>query len=1206
MKIINLKTLILYFCIGVFFIPSHGQTIRLINKEWEKKEGILDNINPIIDEYITPQSTIDAQGNLYVVSHEKNGSGDADILTVKYDNTGNGVWKTMFDLQGLADYGTQIVIDNSGNIIVCGVTQISGLNFDYVVIKYDNAGNELWHQTYDGTAHDLDVPTALTIDDNDNIYVTGASNGLNTQTDYCTIKYSPNGSQQWVHRYNYAGSFEIPAGIVIGNSNNIYITGGSGVSISNWDFATIELNTNGATQNVNRIINGAGIDKPKAIKRDDQGNIYIVGSAFNPATNSYDMKSVKYNPNLVLDWERKYDAENKDDGANSIDIDGAGNVYIGGYVNRADNGRNFKLLKYTSNGTLEWDKERDEEYYRKDDEIKRIKADYLGNVTLVGEVSKDNEKEILAMRYNKDGDPIWEKELQNENIGNDKASDVNIDSKGDAYVVAKEFDGTDYKTSTVKYEVYEKPKEFVLDNNNKPAYLRNRVLIRFNEDAVNQNVLLDRETRVFSPEKLLTPNTYNLLKAKLPIDINKSTFSCLTSLTPEDKFSTSRLGEQVKIPPLWAAFAFDFPEPVSRTEVDIATDLNALFPVVIYAHPDYAGHLDQSATDPLYSLKQGSLHPVPMWDSAHINVETAWNYSVGESFVKVGVIDDGIEYLHPEFGGNPPLSKVKGGADWTNNGSPWDYYSSPNQNVTTHGTQVAGIIGALRNNNQGVAGIAGGDGGSNKGATLLTFKIFPNGLDTIGVVSHAYQAIVDNVVEHSTHPNGLYWGVHIFNGSFGFDKNSTYKDSTILLLEDAIHFANRNQVTYVASRGNNPSTEDFHFPAIFWDDWVLSVGASGFDGKPATFNSTNCTQLMVSQGGFVPSFGRGMDVIAPAGKCIVQTAINNSNVYEGFSGTSASAPHAAGVAALLMSHHNQPTANFNNLAPEDVEGILETTASFREPATKPSALSGWGLIDAGKAMEFAWKPKYTLEHVCSYGVDTVTPNATVWNKTVNLTRRTQSHDGTWVEAGRYKVDMYDLAKTKLIHSTTNNKLKTMWSVHSLSDTYIAGLFGNDLNPIESVSCCETVSHLALDTVEATYTGNIFDIRDTLTGAHIAWLPYDTAYARDSSRMCISVLTYDSTVNSIHEVHSEIKGIDIAVFPNPSNEYNTVLIDVTQKLDMKVELFDITGTFIRAVWEGPATIGNHKITHEVGDLPSGLYFYRVQAGEKQLTKRFLKL
>src|SRR5690606_26139306 len=92
-----------------------------------------------------------------------------------------------------------------------------------------------------------------------------------------------------------------------------------------------------------------------------------------------------------------------------------------------------------------------------------------------------------------------------------------------------------------------------------------------------------------------------------------------------------------------------------------------------------------------------------------INVEPAWEYETGKSYVKVGVFDSGILWPHEDFAlndGSPSNTFVEG----------WDFeppagplVGSPEFGDSTgHGTRCAGIIGALRNNNKGIAGIAGG------------------------------------------------------------------------------------------------------------------------------------------------------------------------------------------------------------------------------------------------------------------------------------------------------------------------------------------------------------------------------------------------------------------------------------------------------------------------------------------------------------------
>lgn len=77
-----------------------------------------------------------------------NQAGNSDIITVKYDRNGNLIWKKYYDNQGKNDYASQIAIDNNGNILICGTTQINGLNYDYVVAKYTPDGNSSWISYY--------------------------------------------------------------------------------------------------------------------------------------------------------------------------------------------------------------------------------------------------------------------------------------------------------------------------------------------------------------------------------------------------------------------------------------------------------------------------------------------------------------------------------------------------------------------------------------------------------------------------------------------------------------------------------------------------------------------------------------------------------------------------------------------------------------------------------------------------------------------------------------------------------------------------------------------------------------------------------------------------------------------------------------------------------------------------------------------------
>src|SRR5260370_5328703 len=95
-----------------------------------------------------------------------------------------------------------MVLDGAGNVYVTGESLGVGTALDFATVKYDSDGNQLWVARYDGPASGYDAANAVARDANGNVYVTGPSLGVGTDTDYATVKYDSNGHQLWVVRYD--------------------------------------------------------------------------------------------------------------------------------------------------------------------------------------------------------------------------------------------------------------------------------------------------------------------------------------------------------------------------------------------------------------------------------------------------------------------------------------------------------------------------------------------------------------------------------------------------------------------------------------------------------------------------------------------------------------------------------------------------------------------------------------------------------------------------------------------------------------------------------------------------------------------------------------------------------------------------------------------------------------------------------------------
>lgn len=141
------------------------------------------------------------------------------------------------------DHASQAVTDVQGYLYITGAYANLGTGFDYKTIKMDQLGNVKWVSSYDGGVAGDDMAESVGVDFYGNVYVTGKSMNSSFNLDYCTIKYDSLGNEVWVKRYNH-GHDDIPHRLIVGDDNNVYITGESGNG-SNMDFATLGYNDMG-------------------------------------------------------------------------------------------------------------------------------------------------------------------------------------------------------------------------------------------------------------------------------------------------------------------------------------------------------------------------------------------------------------------------------------------------------------------------------------------------------------------------------------------------------------------------------------------------------------------------------------------------------------------------------------------------------------------------------------------------------------------------------------------------------------------------------------------------------------------------------------------------------------------------------------------------------------------------------------------------
>lgn len=293
------------------------------------------------------------------VTGKSNGAPNYDFVTVKYDGAGAEQWVRGFSGAGGNDVACDIATDISGNIFVTGFVYSNPMVYtDYATLKYDPLGNLIWSRIFNGPANGDDSGRAVAVDLSGNVYVTGQVKFSSTPyaiRDYGTVKYDNNGNQIWFRNYNGPPNQDDHAcDITTDNSGNIYVTGKStGVFL---DYATIKYASDASVLWVQRYSGpGGGIDVARQVVVDNNGNVYVTGVSFGGETD-YDYATIKYTSDGAFVWVNRYNGPaNSTDEANALALDQAGNIYVTGFSIGSGTGRDWLTIKYDPDGNTVWE-----------------------------------------------------------------------------------------------------------------------------------------------------------------------------------------------------------------------------------------------------------------------------------------------------------------------------------------------------------------------------------------------------------------------------------------------------------------------------------------------------------------------------------------------------------------------------------------------------------------------------------------------------------------------------------------------------------------------------------------------------------------------------------------------------------------------------------------------------------------------------------
>lgn len=303
---------------------------------------------------------VDASGNVYVTGASEGIGTGSDIATVKYAPDGTRLWVKRYDgpAHGL-DIPSSMAIDPSdGSIYVAGGSASVATQQDYVLIKYAPDGTRRWVKRYDGSDHGYDFVRAVTVDSSHNVIVTGASTGRGTEIDFATVKYNASGTQLFVRRYNSPKNLiDFAHALAVDRDGNIYVTGNSWRSDTESHYVTIKYDSLGAQQWLADGNHAGGVDIPWGIAVDPSGNAIVTGQSADPTTQN-DYLTIKYQGSTgATMWATRYDGIGNDDFAYALALDVNGGIYVTGTsYTGTTNKFDILTIQYMPNGVMNWHK----------------------------------------------------------------------------------------------------------------------------------------------------------------------------------------------------------------------------------------------------------------------------------------------------------------------------------------------------------------------------------------------------------------------------------------------------------------------------------------------------------------------------------------------------------------------------------------------------------------------------------------------------------------------------------------------------------------------------------------------------------------------------------------------------------------------------------------------------------------------------------
>lgn len=394
---------------------------------------------------------LDTEDNIFISGGTTNTIGDGEFTTVKYDPDGNEIWRMNYNPSTYGSDKAQVIaLDDAGNIYIAGGIEASSSASIFSVVKYNNLGEQVWvtdYSTQDGWGEHPRI-VDIAVDQNSSVIITGGLEDpeyLSSQTTWITVKFDLSGQELWsVEHGDNPDITTMPQSMVMDDSGFVYVTGAGECN----SILTICYTPDGseAWRSDETVYNHTecfGQTEGCAIEIDSNGDIVVVGRGLVGGGAFRGLILIKYASNGTLQWMKQYTANESITWLDYIgmQIGGDGAIYVGSQASHSPSNYSFSTIKFNNDGQYLWtDDYQPDEYVR--NQPVAVETDDLGNVFMAG-FSYNNyssmHRDFTTVKYSLNGDRLWDMHYDGEAVSEDYPRVIDTDEAGNVIVAATSY-----------------------------------------------------------------------------------------------------------------------------------------------------------------------------------------------------------------------------------------------------------------------------------------------------------------------------------------------------------------------------------------------------------------------------------------------------------------------------------------------------------------------------------------------------------------------------------------------------------------------------------------------------------------------------------------------------------------------------------------------------------------------------------------------